>query len=54
MPNIEATIEASSIVNGPLGRGVSFVSKTRKFAGAQTMDKLNERLKTFATIWKNE
>lgn len=46
--NIDATIDASSMVIGPLGRRVSFVSKTRKLADAQTMVKPNESPNTFA------
>lgn len=47
--NIEATIDASSLVSGPLGRRVSLVCKMRKFDGAHTIDSPNESPNTFAT-----
>lgn len=52
--NIEATIDASSLVSGPLGRRVSLVCKTRKFDGAHTIVNPNESPNTFATTRRME
>lgn len=45
---IEATIDASSNVSGPLGKRDSFVCRTRKFAGAQIIVSPNDNPSTFA------